>query len=638
MITKRAVLIGALLIVANSYWLAYVEMLWHTAHLTHVNPSVNAVCVILLITWINIIIRRVSPAIALSQKDLITIYSMLAVGCAFSGHDCIPRLMGVIPYAFRFATPENDWAALLFRHLPNWLVVSDAKAVKDFFEGEVGFFTDEYLRYWIKPILSWSVVIFLLMLICLLLTSLLRRQWVTQENLAYPTTQIPLAITENAVNIFRDRLLWIGFSIAAGINIFNGIAFFFPPIPSIPVGSQGDGFNLTFHLLEKPWNALGNVPLRMHPYLIGLGFLLPLDLAFSCLFFYLVKKIQLIIGSIVGVVMLPGYPFAGEQGAGALLALLIATCWNGKKHFVTVIDEIIRPTPKNRINEPISYRWMVVALCISSLLLIGFCLKGGMSLWACLAFITIYLLIVVGLTRMRAELGPPMHSIGFVTPQYLMISIFGARSLKASNLTLLSLMNWLSGAHYAAFRTHPMPEQMEAFKMAERTGIKNRTMLIVLVIACAVGIKSGLTLYPYIIYKEGIAAVSEQIHSGGLGTYTYLASGLVNPKTTDWIAVGVLSSTCALNLGIMFLRARFVWCPLHPAGYVIGLARGTADEIWFPLLIAMTSKWLLLNHGGVRAYRRAVPFFIGLVLGEALIGCFWPMISLFLRSTVYSWI
>ena len=176
MITKRAVLIGALLIVANSYWLAYVEMLWHTAHLTHVNPSVNAVCVILLITWINIIIRRVSPATALSQKDLITIYSMLAVGCAFSGHDCIPRLMGVIPYAFRFATPENDWAALLFRHLPNWLVVSDAKAVKDFFEGEVGFFTDEYLRYWIKPILSWSVVIFLLMLICLLLTSILRRQ------------------------------------------------------------------------------------------------------------------------------------------------------------------------------------------------------------------------------------------------------------------------------------------------------------------------------------------------------------------------------------------------------------------------------------------------------------------------------
>ena len=120
-----------------------------------VNSSVNAVCVILLITWMNIIIRRVSPAIALSQKDLITIYSMLAVGCAFSGHDCIPRLMGVIPYAFRFATPENDWAALLFRHLPNWLVVSDAKAVKDFFEGEFNNvipYLAESVKYWLPHI------------------------------------------------------------------------------------------------------------------------------------------------------------------------------------------------------------------------------------------------------------------------------------------------------------------------------------------------------------------------------------------------------------------------------------------------------------------------------------------------------
>ena len=262
-------------------------MLWHTAHLTHVNPSVNVVCAVLIITWLNIIIRRISPATALDEKDLITIYSMLAVGCAFSGHDCIPRLMGVIPYAFRFATPENDWEALLFRHLPDWLVVSDSKAVNDFFEGGVYFFTGEYIQYWIKPILSWSVVIFLLMFICLLLTLLLRRQWVSQENLAYPTTQIPLNITGNAGNIFRNRVLWIGFLIAAGINIFNGIAFFFPSIPSIPVGSQGDGFNLTTHFTEKPWDALGSMPLRMHSYLIGLGFLLPLDLAFSCLFFYI---------------------------------------------------------------------------------------------------------------------------------------------------------------------------------------------------------------------------------------------------------------------------------------------------------------------------------------------------------------
>jgi hypothetical protein len=205
-------------------------------------------------------------------------------------------------------------------------------------------------------------------------------------------------------------------------------------------------------------------------------------------------------------------------------------------------------------------------------------------------------------------------------------------------LTMLSLMNWLSGASYASFRTHPMPDQLEAFKLAERTGIRNRTMLIVLVIASIVGIESSLILYPYTIYKEGVAAGSEQIHAGGADAYNFLSSWLVQPKPTDWLAMTVLGLTFALNLGIMFLRARFVWCPLHPAGYVIGVAPGTTDIIWFPLMIAMIAKWIIFKQGGIKAYRRAMPFFIGLVLGEAVMGCFWPILSLVLRSAVYRWI
>ncbi|MCH8295119.1 hypothetical protein IH992_28885, partial [Candidatus Poribacteria bacterium] len=227
-IQKRAVLIGALLIIANSYWIAYVEMIWHTAHLTTVAMSVNVMFAILMTTWLNMGIRTAFPKAALSQQDLLIIYAMLAVGSAFSGHDGMPRLMGLIPYAFRFATPENDWEALLFRHLPEWLVVSDPKAVTDFYEGGVNFFTDGYVQQWITPILSWSIVIFLLMVIFLCLTAIIRKQWVEHEKLAYPIVQIPLQITDQSGAIFRNRLLWIGFSIAAGINLLNGLQFFFP--------------------------------------------------------------------------------------------------------------------------------------------------------------------------------------------------------------------------------------------------------------------------------------------------------------------------------------------------------------------------------------------------------------------------
>ena len=368
----------------------------------------------------------------------------------------------------------------------------------------------------------------------------------------------------------------------------------------------------------------------LNALMIGIAFLLPLDLLFSCVFFYFVNKAQLLIGSAAGLQSVPGYPFFGEQGAGALFALLLVACWIGRKHISHVFRQTVRSDRMQDATEPIPYRWSVITLCVCLLLLMGFCVRGGMSIWACAVFVGVYLSIVLGLARMRAELGPPVHGIGYVTPQYLIVSLFGTRLLRTPNLTMLSLLNWLSGASYASFRTHPMPDQLEAFKLANRTGIRNRTMFVVLIIASIVGIESSLLIYPYTIYKTGVAANAEQIHAGGLETYTFLSSWLINPRTTNWLAVIVLAAAFLFNLGVMFIRTRYMWCPLHPAGYVIGLAPNTPELIWFPLLVAMVARWLILKHGGIKAYRRAIPFFVGLAVGETLMSCIWAI-----RSVVF---
>ena len=383
-----------------------------------------------MITWLNMGVRTIAPRAALSQRDLLVIYSMLAVGSAFSGHDSMPRLMGVMSYAYRFATPENDWEALLFRHLPPWLVIADAGLVKDLYEGEVSFLAGGYWRHWAVPILSWSVVILLLIAMFFCLTVMIRRQWVENEKLAYPIIRIPLEVSAGSGVIFRNRLLWIGFAIAAGINVLNGLEYFFPALPSMPVKK----YDLNVHFTQKPWNAMGSMPLRFHPYLIGLAFILPLDLSFSCVFFYFVAKAQMLMGSMVGVATLPGYPFLGEQGAGALFALLTVACWTGRKHLLKVLSSIVHSSREDDAGEPISYRTAVVTFGICIALLMVICVKGGMTIWGYALFITIYLLIVVGVTRMRAELGPPIHAIGYATPQYLMIAMIGTQRLRPRQL------------------------------------------------------------------------------------------------------------------------------------------------------------------------------------------------------------
>ena len=132
----------------------------------------------------------------------------------------------------------------------------------------------------------------------------------------------------------------------------------------------------------------------------------------------------------MGIATLPGYPFLGEQGAGALLALLAIACWYARNHFASVFRQVIRPNRTESQTEALSYRSAVITLGTCLLLLAVFCIRGGMSLWAFAIFISIYLMIVVGLTRMRAELGPPIHAIGYLTPQYMMISLLGTRRLR----------------------------------------------------------------------------------------------------------------------------------------------------------------------------------------------------------------
>ena len=68
---------------------------------------------------------------------------------------------------------------------------------------------------------------------------------------------------------------------------------------------------------------------------------------------------------------------------------------------------------------------------------------------------------------------------------------------------------------------------------------------------------------------------------------------------------------------------RFIWFPFHPAGYILGISSGTIDVYWFALLVCWTIKLLILKHGGATPYRKVVPFFMGLVVGDFIVGTYW---------------
>ena len=76
-------------------------------------------------------------------------------------------------------------------------------------------------------------------------------------------------------------------------------------------------------LTEKPWNTLGATYIHFRLFLIGLCFLLPLDLAFSTWFFYLVRKSQFVFGQMFGLYSMQGYPFQPYQAIGGVIAIAV---------------------------------------------------------------------------------------------------------------------------------------------------------------------------------------------------------------------------------------------------------------------------------------------------------------------------
>jgi len=61
--------------------------------------------------------------------------------------------------------------------------------------------------------------------------TILRKQWAETERLSYPTIQLPLEMTNPETDLFLRKLFWIGFSIAALVDLLNGLSFVLPSVP-----------------------------------------------------------------------------------------------------------------------------------------------------------------------------------------------------------------------------------------------------------------------------------------------------------------------------------------------------------------------------------------------------------------------
>ena len=203
-------------------------------------------------------------------------------------------------------------------------------------------------------------------------------------------------------------------------------------------------------------------------------------------------------------------------------------------------------------------------------------------------------------------------------------------------MTVLALLYWLNRESYRSF---PMAHQMEGMKLAEGGAIQPRRFLLAIMIAGFVGGLSCFWVVLHFGYKLG-----SSVRFGGPARwfategYRFLSYRLTYPQSTDVRGLSFGAFGLIFSLALLTMRMRFFWWPLHPIGYAISYW-WAMNLLWFPILLSFITKNILLRYGGLSLYRRTIPFFLGLILGEYFVGGIWNILGIVLGRRMYAfWI
>jgi hypothetical protein len=632
----RGFVLGAMLLPFNVLWVFWMESMGGQGpYVSTISMFFNVIFIMVFVALGNSLLRRLRPSLALNWPELIIVYVMLTMSTTIMGHDMMQVLVSMLTTGYWFANPQNRWEHMLNGTTPSWLVISDHDVLYGYWNGSTTMYQLPVLRAWLTPILWWGGLMVVLVFVMICFSVVLRPLWADRERLTFPIIQLPLELANPASSLFRNPLMWVGFGLAGTLDLINGFAYIFPSIPSIPVG-----IDLAPRITNWPWSGVGWLPVTFNPSVIGLSFLMPLDLLFSSVFFFLYWKLMYVIATATGVTQ--GYtggmtesvfPYSNEQMFGGFIAVALGSLLLGRTYLKHVwLRAIGRRSEVDDSGEGLSFRTALIGIVVGLGLLIAFAIHGRLSPSLSVSFFVIYALLALAVARIRAEFGSPVHDFHHTGPDYTLAYVLGTMNLRQTDLGMLQQFFWFN----RAYRGHAIGDTLEGLQMGARAEQNGRPIVIALVLATVMAIIAAFWGWMYFAYKIG--ASGGWVYGAdwfGRESYGRLQSWIESPKPANFVAPVAMAAGFAISMLLALARARFAGWPLHPVAFALS-ASWSIHLVWMPMFIAWLTKLLVLRYGGLRFYRRVLPFFFGLIMGESVVGCAWPLVGLIFHVPSYN--
>lgn len=547
----------------------------------------------------------------LSRRTILLIYAGIAATVGICTMGMVQFLITTILAPWQFATANNRFDQF-WSHIPTWIAPRGEEVMKGFWLGNSNLYDPAIWRAWLVPVLVWAGFLLAFLAAQYCLAHLFYPRWSKEERLTFPIVQLPLMLSEP--DGIGKKALMLGAAVAIAFQTMSALNFIYPWIPAVRTLPTEFG-----QYLPESMASMRPLYVAFYPCVIGLSALVPTNILYSCIFCFWLVKFENLAGSMAGLEAGGmGFPFPNEQGQGAVLAFALIVLWSARRSLKGSLAS----------DEDKGY-WIVLTIAMA--LLVTFGVAIGMRPIVSIMLFGLFMLFMIGAGWVRAAVGMvwnPGNDVGWFPRTFV-----GAGQSIPEGIGL-AYTRWFS---FGDFRAHALPTYADTMRISETGGIDRKQLMTTIGIASVLAVFASLWCALDVYYKYGAATAKSdwwRVFQGREG-FNVLRATLdgTAPKAG---AAQIIAMIWGAGMVVAFYAAQLkvAWWPFHPVGFVLAQIR-MFDWMWLPMLIAAASKSMMLRTGGMKMYRRAMPFFLGLVLGDYVISGILTLLRWWLSTPMY---
>lgn len=627
------------LVMAFSVFSSWAALLRHEILGTGYLPR-GVVPLFLLMVLFNSIVKMTFPKFALRRKELIFVFAILTSIAAIPGQEFgihfYLNLLGLVYYS----SPQSQWFNLITPHLPSWLVPSlqfRDPAILWAYEGMPAG-AKPPLSEWLIPLIFWTPYLFSVYALIVCLCGLVARQWEEHERLLYPLTQIPIELAGDERQIlpkvFSSLFFWLGFFVAAIPISMRGLHLYFPQVPDpLLQRSFAQLFGLpagTPLFASGPMSAFNGLQAHLYPEMIGIAYLLSMEVSFSLWFFLLLRHMEVAIRIALGVDMYHS-EFLAFQSIASYTVMALAILWVSRHYLLAIVSGSVQCwlscfSKKSSSMPPEGWAFFGSILVFAGLICWAKVIAGVSAFWAAAMLFGLLVTSLV-VARVVSEAGIYIYSAPFRVNQVL-FDIFGKDRIGARNIVLMTAMSWVQIRSTATMASGYIAN---AFRLTNLAGLLRSSSAFWMLAAILLCLLVCHLTIPTVIYTYSVSKLSWWAQNSSLNTTNLIAQYLTTtrPLTVHhWLGLFIGALTCWMLIKI---RLTFIGFPLHPLGFVAWYG-WPIDRYWFSILIGWAIKLAILKYGGFKTFHRFRPLAYGLIVGGTTTLTFWILLRLFYQT------